>query len=135
MASALVRGRFSRALIEPLGAEVRVDGCPIGNERPNVVLATTVADVGLGLRVGYRLGQQPRRFHALALRAAGRHLWMSLVPALLGRPGPAPSVADRLATRMEARFDGDEHCLLDGEMFRASEVDVELGPAIRFERP
>ena len=133
LGSILVGGRFSRGLLEQVPTEFSVDGSPPRRGSPNVLLATTVANVGLGLRVGYRVGQTPGQFHALAAKAEGRHLWTSLLPVLLGRPGPWPSHLDRLATRLDLRFDVDQACLLDGELFSAARVTVEIGARMRFE--
>jgi diacylglycerol kinase (ATP) len=134
LASALWGGPFARRLLEPTNVEIVADELR-ARGRSNLILATSVRDVGLGLRVGYRAGRDAGRFHALALAAKRRDLWISLWPALRGRPLPMASSLDALARRLEITFPGPTPYLVDGEMCRGTTVRVEVGPRVRFEIP
>lgn len=133
LGSILVGGAFSRSLLEPVPTEFSTDASAPTLGSPNLIVATTVPNVGLGLRVGYLLGRSPGHFHALVASARGHHLWTSLLPALRGQPASVPSQVDGLVRRLDLGFEVDQDCLLDGEIFSARRVTVEIGARVRFE--
>ena len=132
LGSTLIGGRFAKDLLASLTADLVVDDRPMPATPTNIILATTVRDVALGLRVGRRCGERPGHFHALAMSATRADLWTKLLPALRGRPF-SDAVLDEPVRLLEIAFGRPEPYLLDGEIFSAARVRVEAGPRVQFE--
>lgn len=123
-------GAFARWLFQPTVAAVSVDGEPLAAGHHRVLLAATVPDVGLGMRVPWRAGCAPRRFNLIA---SSLPLWRNALqlPRLLrGEPLRGQPHEDRMARTARIDFTQQEPLSLDGELFSARAAELSLGPTL-----
>lgn len=136
--STAVAGPLARRLFAETPAELQVAAAPDEPLRPvplgglRLFLASTVPDVGMGMRVTWRGGRDPGRFHVVASRLPLGAMALQLPRVLAGRPlaGRADQHLDQPAARAVLRFAAPEPCTLDGDLFRASELDLCAGPTL-----
>jgi diacylglycerol kinase family enzyme len=136
VASSLVAGRFARWLFSPVEMELEVDGeRPAGLHRPRLLCASTVPDVGIGMKVTWQAGRQPGRFHLIASELSTTRMALQLHKVVLGRPLDGGPHLDRLAQRARIRFAEPQTFTLDGDLFREREVEIAVGPRLWIARP
>jgi len=132
IASSFVAGRFASWLFAPVAMQLSVDGAPVrGIEQPRLLVASTVQDVGIGMRVAWQAGREPGRFHLIASELTTTQMALQLHKVRLGRPLSGEPHFDRLARSAEVRFAAPDTFTLDGELFYASVVTLESGPRLR----
>ena len=96
----------------------------------SLLCASVVRDLGLGMRLLYRAGERLDRFHLVATPQGARRLGPQLPLVLAGRPLLPPRV-DTLAGQLVLSFPpGEGAYVLDGDLFRADEIDLRAGPPI-----
>jgi diacylglycerol kinase family enzyme len=140
VASSLMTGPFARWLFSPVPLALTVDDQPVTRvQAPRLLLASTVPDVGIGMKVTWQAGRQPGRFHLLASNLPTVKMAMQLPRVLGGRPlsggtDRAPHL-DVLARSARIRFAQPETYTLDGDLFREREIDLRIGPRIWVARP
>jgi diacylglycerol kinase family enzyme len=135
VASGVTGGRFAKWLFEPIDAEITIDGERLAERRFTLIVASTVRDVGLGVRVTYRAGMSPGRFHVIAsclpaARLIGQATRVFRGQALRGKPHN-----DALAARATMRFQEPQTYTLDGDLFRADVVQLACGPRLTILTP
>jgi diacylglycerol kinase family enzyme len=137
IASSLLQGSYARWLFHPVEIELHADGERVPIERARLVVISTVRDVGIGMRVAWRAGTTPGRFHLVASALPTRAMALQLHKVVAGRrlASDGPTHADRLAARVELRFAGPQSFTLDGELFRGDHVTVGIGPRVRIVIP
>jgi diacylglycerol kinase family enzyme len=135
VASSLVSGRFARWLFAPVDLELEVDGRVTALGAPRLLVASTVPDVGIGMKVTWQAGRQPGRFHLVASRLSTTSMALQLHKVRLGRPLAGGPHLDVLARRARIRFAAPQTFTLDGDLFRESEVEIGMGPRLWIARP
>ncbi len=130
-AGSLTGSAFARRMLEPAACELTVDGSTKAARTWSLVLASVVRDVGLHFLVPYRAGEEVERFHAVASGLPSRELGRQLPRVLAGLPLKGEPRVDTLARSLHVSWgNGGGAYILDGDLFRASAVTVEAGPAI-----
>ena len=130
LVSGFVRGGFSRWLFDPVEAEVTVDDQRLPQHRFTLLVAATLRDVGLGVKVTYRAGEEPGRFHLIASALPALRLMMQAQRVFAGRRLAGSPHFDQLAARATIRFGTPQTYTLDGDLFRADRVSLASGPRI-----
>lgn len=134
-ASSLVQGAYARSLFTPVALRLTIDGELQPIERARLLVASTIPDVGIGMRVAWQAGRKPGRFHLVASGLSTTSMALQLPRVLGGRPlGGTPHI-DRLAERAVLRFTEPQPFTLDGDLFRAEEVTLRIGPRVRIVLP
>ncbi len=137
-ASSLRGGAFARRVLDPLPCRVAVEGVDLAPQAWSLVCAAVVRDLGLGMRVTYRAGEDPGRVHLVAHALPPRALGPRAFRVLAGKPIGHPSEGgfDGLVRGFSVRFDGvDGPWVLDGDRLLATRVDVAPGPVLRVATP
>lgn len=141
-ASSLGDGRFARRVLDPLPCTLEVDGQLLVPVAWSLVCAAVVRDLGLGMRVTYRAGEDPGRVHLVAHALPPRTLGPRVGRVLAGRAiaDPDEDGFDGLARRFTIRFDASDPAgtgpwVLDGDRMVASRVHVTPGPVLRVVAP
>lgn len=130
-AGSFVGGRLAREVLTPAPCALEIDGAGAPFDRVSLVCASVVGDLGLGMRLLYRAGEELERFHVVATPAPPRALGPQMPRVLRGLPLSDPKV-DALAEHLSLRFPpGTGAYVLDGELLRRDEVRVTRGPALR----
>jgi diacylglycerol kinase family enzyme len=135
IASSLVQGRFARWLFSPVELALTVDDEPVPLEAYRLLVASVVRDVGIGMKVTWQAGHEPERFHLVASGLSTTSMALQLPRVLSGRPLAGAPHLDRLAARARIRFAQPQTYTLDGDLFRATEVALAVGPRVRIARP
>jgi diacylglycerol kinase (ATP) len=128
----LVRSKLARQVLDPVACTATVDGHVQPGTRYSLVVASVVRDVGLGLRVTYRAGEETERFHVVASGLPPKALGFQVPRVLAGRPLRGEPRIDALAAALRVDFAGDEGAyVLDGELIRARWASVVAGPVLK----
>jgi len=134
MVSSLVQGSMARWLFAPAEVALTVDGETLPAEAYRLLVASTVPDVGMGFRVPWQAGREPGRFHLVASGLSTTSMALQLGRVFAGKPLRGAPHLDRLATRVHIRFAAPQTYTLDGELFRASDVELVTGPRLQIAR-
>lgn len=134
-ASALLQGSYARWLFDPVEVAITVEGDRLPIERARLLVASTIPDVGIGMRVTWQAGREPGRFHLVASGLSTTSMALQLPRVLGGRPLEGEPHIDRLVREVDLRFNGMQGFTLDGDLFRAEEVKLRIGPRIRIVVP
>jgi hypothetical protein len=88
--------------------------------------------LGLHLLATYRAGERLDRFHVVASGLPPRSLGPQMLRVLAGRHLKGDPRIDALAYSLRIRFEEahDAAYVLDGDVFRAREARVEVGPVL-----
>jgi diacylglycerol kinase (ATP) len=122
---------LARRVLGQTRCVVSVDGTPHASRQWTLLLASVLRDVGLHFLATYRAGEALDRFHAVGSGLLPNALGPQMPRVLTGRPLRGEPTIDALARSFELRFDGQPDAyVLDGDVFRAREVRVDLGPRL-----
>jgi diacylglycerol kinase family enzyme len=132
--SSFVQGRMARWLFSPADVTLTVDGEALPTEAYRLLVASTVPDVGMGFRVPWQAGREPGRFHLVASGLSTTSMALQLHRVFRGRPLSGRPHLDRLATRVHVRFATPQTYTLDGDLFRATDVEIVTGPRLAVAR-
>lgn len=100
-----------------------------------LLLAATVSDAGLGMRVPWRAGRVPGRFQLIASALSAMDNALQLPRIVRAQPLRGTPHHDFMARAARLRFDAPQPLVFDGELFSAAAVDIELGPTLSVLRP
>lgn len=137
-------GAFARRVLEPLPCDVHVDGARLPWSASSLVVASVLRDLGLGMRVTWRGGEDPARPHVVVSGLPPRRLGPRMPRVLRGVPigGPPEPHHDALASELRVVFRGRDGgdapggpFVIDGDLRVAREVSVRAGPTLRVLRP
>lgn len=128
-AGSFVGSSFARAVLDPSPCVIEADGVVAPFDRVSLFCASVVRDLGLGMRLLYRAGEEHDRFHAVATPLGARLLGPQMPLVLAGRPLLGPRV-DAIVRTIRLRFAGRGAYVLDGDLFHADEIEVTAGPTI-----
>jgi diacylglycerol kinase family enzyme len=134
MVSSLIQGSMARWLFAPADVALTVDGETLPTEAYRLLVASTVPDVGMGFRVPWQAGRDPGRFHLVASGLSTTSMALQLGRVFAGKPLHGAPHLDRLATRVQIRFAAPQTYTLDGELFRAADVELVTGPRMQIAR-
>jgi hypothetical protein len=130
LGGSFVGSRLARRVLEPVRCSLVVGGEPHPSRAWSLVLASVVRDVGLHFLATYRGGEELERFHVVASGLPPRALAPQLPRVLAGRPLAGEPRVDSLARSLSVAFEDADGYVLDGELLRAAEVHVDVGPVI-----
>ncbi|MCC6749667.1 MAG: hypothetical protein IT371_18520 [Deltaproteobacteria bacterium] len=133
--AALFGTRAARELFDPVPAVVEVDGTRLLEPHFTLLVAASVEDVGLGIKLTYRARERPNAFHLVASALPARTLAREFPRTFLGRPLRGVGHHDHVAERVSLEFLEPQPYLLDGELFTAETLELRAGPRLRFGRP
>lgn len=135
-AGSFTGGALAARVLTPVPCTIEVDGVRAPFDHTSLVCASVVRDVGLGIRLLYRAGEELERFHVVATPLVPAKLGPQLPLVLAGKPLLGAGNVDALARSLELRFGDGEHdrdgaYVLDGELLRAERVRVTAGPVLK----
>jgi diacylglycerol kinase family enzyme len=134
-ASALLGTGFARRVFEPVGARITVDGNELPNDRWTLIIASTLMDAGLKIRITYRAFERAGHFHLVATGLAPSALARQFHRAFLARGLAGERHFDQLAKAISLEFDRPQAYMVEGDLFQASRVTVTNGPRVRLSVP
>lgn len=128
-----VSGPLAERVLSPLACEVAVDGRVLAFPASSLIVASVLRDLGLGMLVTHRGGEDPTRPHVVVSGLLPRALGPRMFRVLRGVP---------IAGDDEAHFDGLVGALtvdfgaeggpwvLDGDLRRSRKITVRAGPTV-----
>ena len=131
VASCVIQGSYAEWLFSPAEVEIIADGERLPISHARLLLASTVKDVGLGMKVMWRAGTEPGRFHFVASALSTTAMALQVPRVLAGRPLHGQPHEDRMLRDLELRFSAPQSFTLDGDLFRADRIVVRAGPTLR----
>lgn len=137
-AESFVGGPYARRVLTPLRCDIDVDGRRLPWPGSSLVVASVLRDLGLGMRVTHRGGEDPRRPHVVVSGLPPRALGPRLSRVLRGVPigGPPEPHFDDLARELTVSFpDAPGPYVVDGDLRVSRRVTVTAGPVLRILRP
>lgn len=129
-AGALVGLGSARRILTPVAATVAVNGAACPPRAWSLITASVVEDLGLHMRLNYRAGEDPNRFHVVASPLGSRALGAQLPLVLAGRRLVGRDHVDALARTLDVGFPNEGAYVLDGELLRSSRVTIVGGPQL-----
>lgn len=132
-AGSFTGGALAKRVLTPMPVALEIDGAPHPSGAYSLLCCSVVPDLGLRMRVNYRAAERLDRLHLVASSLSPGALGPRMPLVMMGRSIGGKDHVDALVERFTLRFpaeSGPGPYVLDGDMFRASEVDVSVGPAL-----
>jgi diacylglycerol kinase (ATP) len=124
-------GPYAARVLTPIPCELEVDGVRRPLAGVSLLCAAVVRDLGLGMKVCYRAGEEPDRFHLVASGLSPSRLGPRAPYVMMGRTIGGKDHVDELVQSFRVRFTGGPGpYVLDGDSFRADTFEVSAGPLI-----
>jgi diacylglycerol kinase family enzyme len=122
---------LAERVLGPLPCRLSVDGETCSGGGYSLIVSSVLEEVGLGLRVTYRAGEDRNRLHLVASTAAPRELGPQALRVLRGRPLRPPGTLDRLVREFMVDFGTQPGpFVLDGDLYLGTCVRVAPGPTL-----
>jgi diacylglycerol kinase family enzyme len=129
--SGLFQTGLARGLLQHADADIDCDGERVPHRRFNFIYASTITDIGLGLRATYLATRKRGFFHVLAGAVRATDLVRNLQRLRHGWPMQIAGFYDNLAQRVRVEFPRATHYMIDGEILDSvSRVDIVTGPRL-----
>lgn len=125
-----VGGAFARRILEPVGCALEIDGRREPTSRLSLLCASVVRDLGLGMKVCYLAEEQRERIHLVASSLRPHELGPRAPRVLAGRSIGGMGHVDRLVEHFALELERERY-VLDGDLLRASRIEVRPGPRVR----
>lgn len=125
-----VNGPLARQVLDPMPCTIEVNGRRLVPDRFSLVCAAVVRDLGIGMRVSYRAGEDLKKVHLVASSLPPSSLGPRAPFVLMGRSIGGRDHFDDLVDDFVVRFAPSGPYVLDGDVLRADEVFVSAGPVI-----
>jgi diacylglycerol kinase family enzyme len=97
----------------------------------SVVVSSVLRDVGLGMRITYRAGDDPARIHFVASRGTPTELAGLLPRTLMAKSFDRPDDIDALASQVVLEHEGKLPYILDGDTLFAERLLLSPGPTLQ----
>ena len=96
----------------------------------SLICCAVVRDLGIGMKVTYRAGEDARRPHLVATPMLPQALGPRAPLVLAGKSLGGPDLVDTLAGSFSLDFGSPGPYVLDGELLSAPRVAVSAGPSL-----
>jgi diacylglycerol kinase family enzyme len=127
-------GAYARSVLDPIRCDVHVDGARLPWDGQSLIVSSVIDDLGLGMRVTHRAGEDPERPHLVVSGLPPQRLGPRLPRVLRGVPigDPGEPCFDGLVRVARLVFPGEPGAIvLDGDVRLAREVELRAGPTVR----
>ncbi|MEO6954859.1 MAG: diacylglycerol kinase family protein [Polyangia bacterium] len=129
--SALVSGTTARTLFAPTRIDVTVDGVARTIGQARLVVASTIPEVGVGMRITPRAHDRPGRFQLVVSGLSAVEMALGIPSVQAGRALSGAAHLDEMCRTAELSLERDEPYTLDGDLFRAQKISIAVaGPVL-----
>jgi len=123
-----VSSPFSRSIMQPTECQLLVDEQTVPMRHFTLIVSSVFKNVGLGIQVTYRAGNDPERIALVSSSLPARQLGPQFWRVLTGRALRDPNGVDRQVKQWTMRFRGTSSIIIDGDRLTAHSVAVRPGP-------
>ncbi len=124
MGSAAWRGPLQAKIFQPFEADVVCDGERVPHRAYRMLIASSVAAIGLGFEPFYLAGRKPGQFHVLGGPARASRLIRRLARFYHGFPAQDPELYDNIGAELHVEFARPAYYTVNGDL---------LGPVMRID--
>ncbi len=129
--SALARSEFAERLLTGIDADIHCDGDAVAQRYFNFLYASSINEIGLGIRVTYRGAERRGFFHLIAGDLRPMEAVRRIPRLRRGLPLDLPTVFDSLAQAVRIEFPKPTHYMIDGDVLGAvRQLDLVSGPRL-----
>lgn len=129
--SGLTHSALSRGFLQPVEADVDCDDERVPHRRFTFIYASSITDIGLGLKATYLATRKRGFFHLLAGPVLPRHVLPRLSRLWRGQPLELDELYDNLAQHVRVEFSRPSHYMIDGDVLGVvPRLDVVTGPRL-----
>ena len=130
VSSMISGGDFFKRLSQNFVAEVSVDGISLDFVSYLAVCASFIQQIGLGIKLHYRVQEQEGRFHVLATAIPTKRLLPQIHRVFAGKPIEGQPHFDEIAAEVVIIAKQPLCFTMDGELYDARQIEIGLGPTI-----
>jgi len=123
-----VSSSFSRSIMQATECQLLADEQIVPMRHFTLIVSSVFKDVGLGIQVTYRAGDDPERIALVSSSLPARQLGPQFWRVLTGRALRDPNGVDRQVKQWKMRFSGTGSIIVDGDRCTAHSVTVQPGP-------
>jgi diacylglycerol kinase family enzyme len=120
--SGVIRGPLQARIFQPFEADILCDGERVPHRSYRMLIASSVAAIGLGFEPFYLAGRKPGQFHVLGGPAKASRLARHLGRFYRGFPTQDPEVYDNIGAELNVEFARPAYYTVNGDL---------LGPVMR----
>ena len=129
--SSFTRSPLSRGLLQPIEADIDCDDERVPHRRFTFIYASSITDIGLGLKATYLATRKRGFFHLLAGPITPRHVLPRLRQLRHGWPMEIDELYDNLARHVRVEFSRPSQYMIDGDVLGGvPRLDVLTGPRL-----
>jgi diacylglycerol kinase family enzyme len=129
--SSFTRSPLSRGLLQPIEADIDCDDERVPHRRFTFIYASSITDIGLGLKATYLATRKRGFFHLLAGPITPRHVLPRLRRLRRGWPLEIDELYDNLARHVRVEFSRPSQYMIDGDVLSVvPRLDVLTGPRL-----
>lgn len=134
--SGLVKGRLMKRLLQPVEAEVTLDGRKWPARRYATIAAGTVNEIGLGFAPFYAAPRHPGWIHCLGFDCPAMAIVRELPRIRRGLPTRNPDIHDQLARTIRISASRPLAYQVDGDFHMGGQtLEITVGPRVRLVVP
>ncbi len=123
-----VSSRFARSIMKPLECSLAIEGHEIPAKQFSLIVSSVFKDVGLGIKVTARAGNEQNRIALVTSSLPARQLGPQFWRVLTGRPLLDPQGINCLAREWSLKFDESGPIIVNGDRFNVRRLRVRPGP-------
>lgn len=129
--SGLTRSALGRGLLQPVQADIDCDDERVPHRRFTFIYASSITDIGLGLKATYLATRKRGFFHLLAGPVLPQQVLPRLWRLRRGFPLELDEMYDNLARHVRVEFSRPSHYMIDGDVLGvAPRLDLATGPRL-----
>lgn len=129
--SSLTNSPLSRGLLQPIEADIDCDDERVPHRRFTFIYASSITDIGLGLKATYLATRKRGFFHLLAGPITPREVVPRLWRLRRGLPLEIAELYDNVARHVRVEFSRPSQYMIDGDVLGVvPQLDVRTGPRL-----
>lgn len=123
---------FAKRVLSGIGASITIDGNQLPYDKYTIIGASTIRDVGLGIKAFYRADAVPDTFHFLATKLDINSLAKQLPSVVLRNlPMKGKDNNDFVCREVDIKLDEPFPWVIEGDVYYDPEINIKIGPLLK----
>ena len=123
-----VASPLARTIMKPLECSIAIEGNPVSPRTFSLIVSSVFKDVGLGIKVTYRAGNEPEKIALVTSSLPAQKLGPQFWRVLTGRPLVDPQGINCLVGEWSLSFNASGPVIIDGDRLNVRTLRVKPGP-------